>query len=101
AALLDDPQAGIKNTVIYKRAMDEYAHGAGFLLVGDAAMHSTGIEGVQYIIAGEKQVGKELEAHLSVGLAPNAQGPAAWLANPGPMGSLEYISAAATVVGAF
>ncbi len=86
AALLDDPQAGIKNTVIYKRAMDEYAHGAGFLLVGDVAAHATGMEGVNYIIAGEKQVGKELEAHLSVGIAPNAQGPAAWLANSRPHG---------------
>ena len=100
---LDDPQAGIKSNPIYIHATEAYRNGAGFLLVADPSVRAAipGADTLQYVMAGERQFGKGMEAELTLGFAGKRTGLAAWLANPGPMGSLDYISPDASVVGAF
>src|SRR4029077_17241401 len=59
------------------------------------------IAGARYFIAEEKQVGKEMEARASLGFDGPRSGMAGWLANPAPMGALDYVSPEATIVTAF
>jgi hypothetical protein len=82
--------------------MESYKNGAGLLLCADVSgMGEKSIAGVRYFIAEEKQVNKEMEARASLGFEGPRTGMAAWLANPAPMGALDYISPEATIVTSF
>ena len=103
AANLDHPSAGFEGTPFYTRIMESYKNGAGLLLCADIGGmgQKQGLAGVRYFIAEQKQVDKEMEAHASLGFDGPRTGMAAWLANPAPMGALDYISPEATIVTAF
>jgi len=102
-AHLDGASGGFAGTPFYARIMESYKNGAGLLLCADIAgmgqNQATG--GVRYFMAEEKQVDKQMEARASVGFDGPRSGMAAWLANPAPMGALDYISPEATIVTAF
>ena len=97
------PAGGFAGTPFYARIMESYQNGAGLLLCADIAGmgQKQAIAGVRYFIAEEKQVGKEMEARASLGFDGPRSGMAAWLANPAPMGALDYVSPEATIVTAF
>ena len=57
--------------------------------------------GVRYFIAEEKEVNHQMEARATLGFDGPRTGIAAWLADPAPMGSLDYVSPDATFVAAF
>ncbi len=102
AANLDHTAGGFDATPFYSRIMESYRNGAGLLLCADvAAMGQQPIAGVRYFIAEEKQIDKQMETRASLGFDGPRTGMAAWLANPAPMGALDYVSPEATIVTAF
>jgi hypothetical protein len=59
------------------------------------------LNGVRYIIAEQKEVNHQMEASATVGFDGPRTGIAAWLADPSPMGALDFVSPDATLVTAF
>ena len=56
---------------------------------------------MRYFIAEQKEVNNQMETRASLGFDGQRTGIAAWLADPAPMGSLDYVSPEATFVTAF
>ena len=101
AAALD---SGFQNTGLYARIAQRYREGAGLLLCADLARLPSPppqLNGVRYIIAEQKEVNHQMEASATVGFDGPRTGIAAWLADPSPMGALDYVSPDATLVTAF
>ncbi|MGB7722587.1 MAG: hypothetical protein WBL65_21990, partial [Bryobacteraceae bacterium] len=101
AAALD---SGFQNTGLYARIAQRYREGAGLLLCADLARLPSPpqqLNGVRYIIAEQKEVNHQMEARATVGFDGPRTGIAAWLAEPSPMGALDYVSPDATLVTAF
>jgi len=102
AANLDTPSGGFQGTPFYTRIADAYRNGAGLLLAGDLSRVDAGPLGkARYFIAEQKEVNSQMETRASVGFDGQRTGIAAWLADPAPMGSLDYVSPEATFVTAF
>ena len=101
AAALD---SGFQKTDLYARIAQRYREGAGLLLCADLARLPSPpqqLNGVRYIIAEQKEVNHQMEARATVGFDGPRTGIAAWLAEPSPMGALDYVSPDATLVTAF
>jgi hypothetical protein len=101
AAALD---SGFQNTPLYARIAQRYREGAGLLLCADLARLPSPpqqLNGVRYVIAEQKEVNHQMEASATVGFDGPRTGIAAWLAEPSPMGALDYVSPEATLVTAF
>jgi hypothetical protein len=100
AAALD---SGFQNTGLYGRIAQRYGKGAGLLLCADLArlLAPPQLNGIRYIIAEQKEVNHHMEAHADMGFDGPRTGIAAWLADPSPMGALDYVSPDATLVTAF
>jgi ferric-dicitrate binding protein FerR (iron transport regulator) len=100
AAALD---SGFRNTGLYARIAQRYGEGAGLLLCADLARLPAPpqLAGVRYIIAEQKEVNHQMEASATLGFDGPRTGIAAWLAEPSPMGALDYVSPDATVATAF
>ena len=76
--------------------------GAGLLLAGDLSRIHAGQTGnMRYFLAEQKEVNNQMETRASVGFDGQRTGMAAWLADPAPMGSLDYVSPEATFVTSF
>ena len=67
----------------------------------EAALEKLGILSVKYFILDQKETGGKTHTQASLSFNDTHKGIPSWLAAPGPMGSLEYISADANVVGGF
>jgi hypothetical protein len=101
AAALD---SGFQNTGLYARTAQRYGEGVGLLLCADLARLPAPppqLKGARYIIAEQKEVNHQMEASATVGFDGPRTGIAAWLAEPSPMGALDYVSPDATVATAF
>jgi ferric-dicitrate binding protein FerR (iron transport regulator) len=100
AAALD---SGFQNTGLYARIAQRYGEGAGLLLCADLTRLPAPppLTGARYIIAEQKEVNHQMEARATVGFDGPRTGIAAWLAEPSPMGALDYVSPDATLVTAF
>jgi hypothetical protein len=59
------------------------------------------LNGVRYVIAEQKEVNHQMEASATMGFDGPRTGIASWLAEPSPMGALDYVSPDATLVTAF
>ncbi|MGA2271018.1 MAG: FecR domain-containing protein [Bryobacteraceae bacterium] len=103
AAELDSPSGGFQSTPFYARIAQSYREGAGLLLCADLGRLPSPRQanGVRYIIAEQKEVNHQMEARAAVGFDGPRTGIAAWLAEPSPMGALDYVSPDATLVTAF
>jgi len=103
APAMDAAAGGFEGTPFYARIAQAYAEGAGLLLCADVSrMHAAASQnGVRYFVAEQKEVNHQMEARATVGFSGERSGPTAWLGDPGPMGSLDYISPDASGVGAF
>ena len=105
APALDAATGGFEATPFYSRIAESYREGAGLLLCADLARlggkDKTPLPGARYLIAEEKEVNGKLEARGSIGFDGPRSGIASWLANPSPMGSLEYVSPEATLLAGF
>ena len=122
---LDSPN-GFQTTPFYARVSESFRDGAGLLLAADlsrmsnqppAAVANPAVNaatnasapnratmlglGGRYFIAESKEVDNHLKASASLEFSGQRTGIAAMLAEPAPMGSLDYVSPDATLVTAF
>jgi hypothetical protein len=107
----------------YAKISEVYTDGAGILIAADLSKiispnltadvktdagkkrmdtyKQLGLLDLKYLIVEQKQKSDKTQSRAVVSFAQSDHGIASWLAAPGPMGSLEYISPDANVVGAF
>ncbi|HET6853249.1 MAG TPA: FecR domain-containing protein [Pyrinomonadaceae bacterium] len=67
----------------------------------EAALNQLGILSVKYFVLDQKDTNGKTHTQASLSFSDAQRGIPSWLAAPGPMGSLEYISPDANVVAAF
>jgi hypothetical protein len=90
---------GFTSTALYQKMAPEYQQGAGWVFAADATAIApempsvTGLQDVHYVIATSRTSGNQpTDNHASVIFSQNRTGFASWLAQPGPMGSLSFVS---------
>jgi hypothetical protein len=103
AALLDGMTGQFSTMPLYTRVAEAYHNGAGLLFAADFAGLATheGPVPVQYLMGEQKQTAARTDVRAVVGFKGERKGFASWLAAPGPMGGLQYVSPEATFVAAF
>jgi FecR protein/Putative zinc-finger len=104
APAMDRASGSFSGTPFYARISQAYAEGAGLLFCADLSRMEKARgehEGMRYFVGEQKEVNHQMEARASVGFTGERSGPTAWLGDPGPMGSLDYISPEASGLGAF
>lgn len=103
APAMDTANGGFSATPFYVRISQAYMEGAGLLFCADLSRmdHNGAPSSMRYLIAEQKEVNQQMEARAAIGFDGSRSGPAAWLADPGPMGSLDYVSPDASGVAAF
>ena len=102
ASALDSTSAQFQASPFYHRVADAYQQGAGLLLCVDfSGAPQSAHSHLRYILAGRKQIRDRMETRATFGFGGEKPGIASWLAAPGPMGSLDYVSADATLAAAF
>lgn len=93
---------GFQNAPFYGRILESYRQGAGLLVCADLSQNGLEpLQGARYFVAEEKQTGGQMVGSATLGFDGPRTGVAAWLADPSPMGSLDYVSPDATAVAAF
>jgi FecR protein/Putative zinc-finger len=103
-------------TPFYSQINGLYREGAGLVIAADLermvsqnfrrdleknAAQQLGVTDLRYFIVEVKEKDGKPFNRASVGFRENQRGVASWLAQPGPMGALEFISPDANVVAAF
>jgi hypothetical protein len=93
---------GFASTALYGRLAQAYAEGVGFLLAADLErlfgtasdpnFQQAGISDLQQFVIEQKTGTAGLAYRATLGFKQNRRGMAAWLAEPSPMGALEFIS---------
>ena len=102
APALDSASGGFLGTPFEKRIEQAYREGAGLLICLDLSASASGsLAGARYLIAEQKEVDHHAEARAVLAFDGERQGMAAWLAQPGPMGSLDYFSPETAFAAAF
>jgi hypothetical protein len=105
-AATDTAATAFQGTPFYARISEAYHNGAGLLLCADLSHMEEGLKtsplpNARYFIAEQKEVNGQMETRASLGFDGPRSGIAGWLAEPSPMGSLDYVSPDATLVTAF
>jgi len=106
APALDSASNGFAGTPFHARIAAAYRDGAGLLACADLS-HLSGqqaapsMAGMRFLVAEQKEVNQQMEARATLTFDGPRTGIAAWLAEPAPMGSLDYVSPDATLVAAF
>lgn len=113
AALSDrGGQGGFLATPFWSRIAQSYQSGAGWVFAADMEQivkpnvpqsdkNMAGLDNVRYLVVERKQnLGKTL-ASASLDFQGARHGIASWLAAPGPMGSLDFVSPDASFAGSF
>jgi hypothetical protein len=113
APALDSANGAIQATDFYRRVEDAYKHGAGFLLsvnvahaapplnpAARAPSDASPLANAQTLVFNETQRNGVAENRLAVDFSGQRAGIAAWLANPAPMGALDYVSPEASAAAA-
>ena len=110
---IQNPAAGnFTQTPFYTRISQSYANGVGYLLAVDmeqivgnsvnkAKEIPPGFENVQYLVLERRDASGKPETRAALSFAGARQGISSWLAAPGPMGSLDFVSPDATFAAAF
>ena len=93
--------SGFAKTPLYARIQQSYQEGAGLLLWVDLGHMQTPLQGARYFSAESKQTGGQVVGSATLGFDGPRSGLAAQLADPSPMGSLDYISPDALAVLGF
>jgi len=114
-ALLADTGAngGFLSTPFGKRIAQSYQSGAGWLFAVDmeqiaggivsssSAMNTAGLDNVKYLMIERKENLGRTANSASLSFTGARHGLASWLAAPGPMGTLDFISPEATFASSF
>jgi hypothetical protein len=123
ATTLKSPEANrFVNTPFYQRINDVYKNGAGLVIAADLekivaqnigksdkpeeqrtvdGLKQLGITNLRHFVAEQKEVGGRTLSQAALTFSEANKGIASWLAAPGPMGALDFISSNANVVAAF
>jgi hypothetical protein len=101
ARSIDAAQGGFQGSPCYARLVEAQQSGAGTVFCTDLQRMGVTSEGVRYIMAEERRANDHAETRATMGFDGPRTGIAAWLAPPGPMGSLDYVSPDATFLMAF
>ena len=101
--VFDSPAGGFEGTPFYARIAQVYREGAGLLICADLTHLAPDdrLTGIRYFVAEEKQVNRQMETRAALSFDPARTGIPAWLADPAPMGSLDYVSPEAGTLAAF
>ncbi len=67
----------------------------------DQASTVLGIDNIRHLVVNRREIGEKTLTEAALTFDGRRTGMAAWLADPGPMGALEFISPDATAVGGF
>ncbi len=67
----------------------------------DNASTVLGIDNIRHLVVNRREIDEKTITEAALTFAGKRTGMAAWLADPGPMGALEFISPNATAVGGF
>jgi len=82
-----------RHTALYRQLAPVYQQGAGWLFGADLEkMQDTHIAGARFLIAESRTVANKTENRAAVVFSHDREGVASWLAAPGPMGTLDFIS---------
>jgi hypothetical protein len=101
ALALDHPQGGFRGSPCYARLAEAQTEGAGAALCVDLARIGQPMQGARYFMGQDRQINGETATRATVGFDGPRTGIAAWLAEPAPMGSLDYVTSEATLLFAF
>ena len=123
ATLMERPvSSGFASTPFYAAIRQAYQAGAGLLICADMEqilLHSvsekggreknldllrderTGLADVRYLIMESKDVSGQTENRATLTFARTRRGLTAWLGSPSPMGTLDFVSPAASLVVSF
>jgi len=93
--------SGFAQKPLYAHIQESYRQGAGLLIWVDLANAKTPFQGARYFSAESKQVGGRVVGSAALAFDGPRTGLAAQLADPSPMGSLDYISPDALAVMGF
>ncbi len=103
--------SGFEGTEFGKRVAQSYASGAGWLFAADMeqilaahvrdSKNVTGMDNIRYLIVERKQNLGRTESSATVSFSGTRTGIASWIAPPGPMGTLDFISPDATFAASF
>lgn len=107
-----EAQSRFLQTPLYARIRQSYQNGVGWLLAADMEQMipvsvqndkalPPGVRNVQYFVIERRQAGAQLETRASISFSSQRQGMASWLAAPGPMGSLDFLSPGTTLAVSF
>jgi len=90
------------STALYRKLEQEYSDGVGWLVAADlerliapgqdAKLERTGISDVQQLVMEQKTGSAGASYRVTLGFKQNRRGMTAWLAEPSPMGALEFVS---------
>jgi hypothetical protein len=103
-AALDAPNPPFKGTPFHGRIAESYRGGVGMLIAADFTNvpdRFPNESGLRTFLGEQKEVRNQMELRATLGFAGEPKGIPGWLAAPGPMGSLEYISPDAALVAGF
>lgn len=114
---------GFNQTPFHARISEIYNQGAGLIVAADLekiiartrservkstddekreeALQRLGVTNLKYFILDQKEVSGKTESRAVLSFSESQHGLVSWLAAPGPMGSLEYISPDANLVAGF
>jgi len=121
--IANTPQSGFAATPFYSRIADVYREGAGIVVgadlekilarvktqqknTGDAGKHEQaltqlGVMNLKSFVLDQKKTDGKTHTRAVLGYDPADHGITAWLAQPGPMRSIEYISPDANIAAGF
>jgi hypothetical protein len=109
ANLVQAPTGGFSGTPLFTRVQDVYSHGAGYFVAADLeqilpksvknskGFMPPGLDNAQFMVLERKDVSGTTEMRASLSFDGGRQGVASWLAAPGPVGSLDFVSPNASV----
>jgi hypothetical protein len=118
AAIVDSGgQSGFLSTPLWSRVSQSYQSGAGWLFAADMeqivrqnvpksqnvtnATEISGLDNVHYLVIERKENLGRTENSAALTFSGSRHGLMSWLANPGPMGTLDFVSADATFAASF
>jgi hypothetical protein len=121
--IANSPQSGFSSSAFRNRIADVYREGAGIVVgadlekilarvkteqknTGDAAKHEQaltqlGVMNLKTFVLDQKKTDGKTHTRAVLGYDKADHGITAWLAQPGPMGSIDYISADANIAAGF